>query len=374
VRPFFSTSAALVLGGAALLLSPLPSGAQTADDAATSAPTAGDLGFAVWFDGETGPSLSLQFEQPAMFGPRADLRFAIEASKYQSGLRSDVTIANAFGTSLSQDISLNGYRAKGRPNTGENLSYSGGELSTMLGTSDDSGLAIGAGFGAQVLSIDAASTLPVAISDYIAANGARSDGGFIRGQVMFDRSEDAVQPSSGYRLSGGLEAGNMGTAGYGKVTVAGDLFNRIGANSTLHSRLRLGRGVGLGGDDFPVFKNFTAGGAADLRGYGLGGIGPTSPIAGSTKLAHIGGDTAFSGGIEVAHNLGETQTLALIGFVDGAAINAGGQAFADMRSSVGVGLRWSSPIGPLDISYAKALNAAPTDVIEPLQVSFGFRF
>jgi outer membrane protein insertion porin family len=40
-----------------------------------------------------------------------------------------------------------------------------------------------------------------------------------------------------------------------------------------------------------------------------------------------------------------------------------------MRSSVGVGLSWASPFGPLTVNYAVPVTKAPYDVVQPL--SFG---
>jgi outer membrane protein insertion porin family len=45
--------------------------------------------------------------------------------------------------------------------------------------------------------------------------------------------------------------------------------------------------------------------------------------------------------------------------------------FADMRVSIGGGIRWLSPIGPLRIEVGFPLNARSGDQIQRIQFSFG---
>ena len=45
-----------------------------------------------------------------------------------------------------------------------------------------------------------------------------------------------------------------------------------------------------------------------------------------------------------------------------------------MRYSTGLSFFWTSPFGPLRLSYAQPLNARPTDRIQKLQFNFGTGF
>jgi outer membrane protein insertion porin family len=47
---------------------------------------------------------------------------------------------------------------------------------------------------------------------------------------------------------------------------------------------------------------------------------------------------------------------------------------SEIRYSAGVGLTWISPLGPLSLSYAKALNEQDGDEIQELQFSVGANF
>jgi outer membrane protein insertion porin family len=50
---------------------------------------------------------------------------------------------------------------------------------------------------------------------------------------------------------------------------------------------------------------------------------------------------------------------------------AGGLDFGEMRMSVGAGVRWLSPIGPLRIEVGFPLNDRPNDDTQTVQFSFG---
>jgi outer membrane protein insertion porin family len=45
-----------------------------------------------------------------------------------------------------------------------------------------------------------------------------------------------------------------------------------------------------------------------------------------------------------------------------------------MRYSMGVGLTWFSPAGPIKLSWAKPLNHQPQDKIQNLQFTLGSMF
>ncbi|MBC8119190.1 MAG: BamA/TamA family outer membrane protein, partial [Burkholderiaceae bacterium] len=46
----------------------------------------------------------------------------------------------------------------------------------------------------------------------------------------------------------------------------------------------------------------------------------------------------------------------------------------DLRYSVGIGIAWISPLGPLKLSYAYPLNTQPTDRIQRFQFQIGTGF
>jgi len=47
---------------------------------------------------------------------------------------------------------------------------------------------------------------------------------------------------------------------------------------------------------------------------------------------------------------------------------------SSIRSSVGIGLSWDSPLGPIRFDYAKAIRKKSYDKIEKFRINFGSRF
>ena len=47
---------------------------------------------------------------------------------------------------------------------------------------------------------------------------------------------------------------------------------------------------------------------------------------------------------------------------------------SDLRTSVGVGISWISPVGPLRLAFAKPLNKFDSDKIQTMQFQIGTSF
>jgi outer membrane protein insertion porin family len=128
-----------------------------------------------------------------------------------------------------------------------------------------------------------------------------------------------------------------------------------------------------------VFKNFFGGGLGSVRGFEQGTLGPTSKIIDSDELVNIGGNrnvvlnaefiTPFPGA-------GNDRTLRLFGFMDVGNVYGPGEKLSasDLRASVGVGLSWISPIGPLRFAYASPIRKQPQDKIQKFQFQIGTSF
>jgi outer membrane protein insertion porin family len=144
---------------------------------------------------------------------------------------------------------------------------------------------------------------------------------------------------------------------------------------TLALRGEFDYGKGIGGSNYPVFKNFYAGGIGSVRGYESSSLGVVDPtyydaVGGSKRIiANAELQFPFPGG-------GTDRSLRWFTFIDG------GQVYQEkakirldqMRYSAGIGLSWISPVGPLKLSYAKPLNALPGDKLERFQFQMGTGF
>jgi outer membrane protein insertion porin family len=352
-----------------LLCCAVPSSAQEG-----SQTYGGEFRAGLWYSSDDGPQGSVTLLRENILASDADLRFGLEGSAYKAGLMAGLTIPSVFGAALSQDIVLHSYVSRTRPELADDVAYRGAELSSLFGKDFGNGLTLRAGPGYQIIHVDPAGALPVALSQYLAVNGTTARGGYGSVHVALDRAEAVDRPQRGYRLFAGAEAGQLGDTSYSKLTFSGDAYGRIGDALSIHAKARVGRGYAAGGKALPLFKNFTNAGMSDLRGFAAGGLGPTSAIPGTARLSHVGGDTAFFGSIEMAHPLRSDDSLHVLGFVDIGSISDGSDPFAQMRQSVGLGLEWHSPIGPLQVALSKPVRRQVTDKTETLQVAFGLDF
>jgi outer membrane protein insertion porin family len=126
-----------------------------------------------------------------------------------------------------------------------------------------------------------------------------------------------------------------------------------------------------------LFDRFFLGGAT-FRGFRFAGVGPRDI---STDDA-LGGNLVATGTIEQRFPLGLPEELRMFGRVFTEAgtlteVDAEGPTVADSaapRLSVGVGLSWLSPLGPIAVDLSQAVVKEPEDETEFFRVSFGTRF
>ena len=73
---------------------------------------------------------------------------------------------------------------------------------------------------------------------------------------------------------------------------------------------------------------------------------------------------------------GKDRTLRWFTFVDVGNVYQEGQkmSFSELRYSAGIGMSWISPLGPLKLSYGKALNAKLGDRKQSFQFQVGTGF
>ena len=133
----------------------------------------------------------------------------------------------------------------------------------------------------------------------------------------------------------------------------------------------VGVGDGLNNLPLPFFKNYFAGGVSSVRGYKTSSLGPKdadgNPQGGSHKLL---GNAEF---LFPFPGLTNDRSVRLGAFLDAGMI-ANSFDMNEFRYSTGMSLFWSSPMGPLKISFAAPLNAEPSDRKQIFQFSFGGTF
>ena len=147
----------------------------------------------------------------------------------------------------------------------------------------------------------------------------------------------------------------------------------------------IGYGDGYGGKAYPFFKNFYAGGIGSVRGFESSSLGPKDRDEDGDEES-TGGSAMVNFSFEVLAPLpGADRTLRMFAFLDGGYVwgdrwvgNTLSEKrkidFGDMRYSVGLGIAWISPLGPLKFSIAAPLNKQDGDDVERFQFQIGTGF
>jgi outer membrane protein insertion porin family len=168
---------------------------------------------------------------------------------------------------------------------------------------------------------------------------------------------------------------------YYRSTYRADYWIPIGREHTLQLSGQVGYADGYGGKPLPFYKNYYIGGIGSVRGYETSAIGPKDSFGNA-----LGGQSMLVANVEYYFpmpGLEKDKSVRLSVFTD-AGLVSGTEGpsppptpifdFSQVRYSVGLGLSWFSPVGPIKISVAKALNAKPEDKTQLFQFSLGTVF
>jgi outer membrane protein insertion porin family len=108
------------------------------------------------------------------------------------------------------------------------------------------------------------------------------------------------------------------------------------------------------GGKLPVFHKFRLGGINTVRGFDYRSISPLDPDTGD----RIGGEKMMAYNLEYRFPLLKEQGVVGLVFFDAGNVftDEENYTFSDIRRSVGTGIRWYSPVGPLRLEYGHVLN------------------
>lgn len=198
------------------------------------------------------------------------------------------------------------------------------------------------------------------------------------GQTLrYDKRDNRFNPTEGYfvELQNTL-AGFGGDSQYLRNEVKGATYYELYDRWVLNIGAGVGYIVGIS-DDIRIIDRFFLGGD-DLRGFEDAGVGPRD----LATLDSVGGNLFYRTTIGVTFPLGLPNEFGLRGrvFSDAGSLAENDSNFstltdtASIRMSVGTGLLWDSPFGPVNIDLAKALLKEDFDQTELFRFSFGTRF
>ena len=189
-----------------------------------------------------------------------------------------------------------------------------------------------------------------------------------------DRRDSAIIPSAGtlQRFQSSV-ATPVGDLTFYTVNYELKSYKALGKFTTLVMVGKISYGDDYGGDQLPFYKNFYAGGASTLRGYQSSALGPKRSDGTS-----LGGKRRILTSVELltpVPNVKDDKSMRLVTFLDAGGLNNSFDGvMSDYRYSVGVGMNWYSPIGPMKLSFARPLNSNDGDKTETFQFLLGGLF
>lgn len=189
-----------------------------------------------------------------------------------------------------------------------------------------------------------------------------------------DARDSLIAPTQGRYQRVNLEMGVAGDTRYLRSDYQFQQFFPITNRFTLGFNTEVGYGRGMAGKPYPVFKNFYAGGLGTVRGFEQNSLGPAD-----IEGAYIGGSKRFNLNTELYvpfPGAGNDRTLRMFAYMDAGNVWGEQQKVSanDLRASVGVGISWVSPVGPLKLSYGKPIRSFDQDKIQKLQFQIGTAF
>jgi outer membrane protein insertion porin family len=187
-----------------------------------------------------------------------------------------------------------------------------------------------------------------------------------------DKRDSVIYPTAGTFQRITADVGLPGAdLTYYRTNIQHQWYYPLTREYTLYFNGQVGYADGYAGKPLPFYKVFYLGGVNSVRGYETASIGPQD-----TNGDSLGGSHLLMGNLEFLFpfpGLGKDRSVRLGFFVD-AGLVAETYDFAEMRYSTGLAFSWYSPVGPLKLSYGKALNPQPDDRLEAIQFTLGTTF
>jgi len=186
--------------------------------------------------------------------------------------------------------------------------------------------------------------------------GGTSTTSSISGALRRDSRDHFFDPTRGSDNSLSIEyaGGLLGGSNYfTKYSANSVWFNTPIWKITFMARGRIGYIHGNEGRPIPLFERYRLGGIYSVRGFKAFSIGPKAPNG-----EVIGGDKELLFNFEAIFPLiPAVKIKGLVFFDAGNAFDVGEPyRLDDLRTSVGVGFRWISPIGPLRLEWGYNLS------------------
>jgi outer membrane protein insertion porin family len=333
----------------------------------------GELSFGVGWSTSSGALFDASIRERNLLGKGQDLRAGLSLAERRQQIDLSFTEPYFLNRPLAAGADLFIRERDLQDEASYDLAEQGGAL--RMGFSYNDRLS-------QSLSYQIAETTVESVQDdasyYVKALAGTSLLSQVSQGIIYDRRDSVLEPTEGYylRLTNDL-AGVGGDERFIRSVVNGAQYFTLDDEVILSVSGMAGSVVGFD-KDVRFIRNFQLGGD-NLRGFEYGGASPRDARTDDI----LGGGWVATAGTELRFPLGLPDELGITGkaFTDAGAIGPpDGVADSSMnwsaspRVSVGVGILWDSPMGPISVDLATAILKKSYDQTEFFRFDFGTRF
>ena len=345
---------------------------KTVVDVTVKERSTGEISFGAGFSSASGVLADASIRERNLLGNGQDLRFGVQLGARQQEIDLSFTEPYFLGKSLFAGFDVFSTR--------QDLQSQSSFDSEALGFALRSGYRI-----TETLSQTWSYTLREDKVTDIASNASlavqEQKGEFITSAIgqslLYDKRDDRLNPTAGYFIElGNTVAGLGGDSNYLKNELSGGTFYQVFDKWIVNLNAGASYIIGIG-DDIRIIDRFFLGGKS-LRGFEDSGVGPRDGASGDS----IGGNWFYRTTAGVTFPLGLPNEFGVRGrvFTDAGSIGENDSSFGastdtgSIRMSVGTGILWNSPFGPINIDFTKAILKEDFDETALVRFDFGARF
>ncbi len=200
--------------------------------------------------------------------------------------------------------------------------------------------------------------------------------------VKWDDTDDYYLPRKGFELSQSVEKSGLGgTADFIKARTNFakyyGLQDLLGFDAIFRYKARYYAVIDNG--YIPLAEKFYMGGIGSVRGYQSYSLSPTVADATATDgIRRVGGTQTFSNNVELSLPLIPKAKMRLVTFADWGTIsdNITNNLLSNniSRAGYGAGIEWFSPVGPIQLMFAKPISPKEDDQTSNFEFTMGQRF
>ena len=336
----------------------------------------GQLSLGAGISSADGFGFTFGFKQDNAFGSGNSLGIEVNTSKTNRTLVFSTT--NPYFTEDGVSRSIDLYQRNSKPYADIDsyaIETTGGAL--RFGVPFTESDTVFFGVGVDRTTIVPGSLLPVVYQDFANQFGFTSTAVPLTVGWGRDTRDSALVPSSGKVIRASAEWSVAGELRYVRGVTQYQQFYPVTKKITAAVNAEFSFGAGIDGVPYPIFKNFYAGGLGSVRGFEQGSL--TTAKQRELGITATGGTKKLNFNAELLSPLpggGSDKTLRVYAFFDAGGIYGPDESINlnELRSSVGVGISWISPVGPLRLAFAKPIKQLDNDRIQTMQFQIGTSF